>query len=713
MKALIICNKITSNRIKADVLKSYSMVKKSGRKGNPIQDVCLTDMLAFESLDFKTIQWAAGENFKGGKPDVVFIVPELNWKHKDLNEGYEIAYQLLTGLLKDHFFQLYFVSALAHADIKKFLAPKHLPMHSCFVHFQLVEKPALFEISKYSPLHFEMIKSLALTDSGRLDVLKHHFANLRRDFEQEADVDVKERLKRLGNELAMFTVWTAFDKDELFRAIQQADKPAEITEILKKIETFLDEVKRRLDEINKQVSSKPTQTPKNKSYKVLIIEDEAQSMVVIKSAFEEVFINVDTLNPLLPKDEQLKKFEDSNTGNKMQQIIENSVQQYHVVVIDLLFADENGCWAQFDGLDVYTWVKKANPYAVIRIITSLPREVVGRVAAKSMGMTIPFSHVITKTAGAVSLKQQIIVRSDEIITECREQERRRFVYKPYPKTGLFAAPGMPELMYNKIIGNRSEFDEYYKTKVLPLFELYNKQKLFKKTPGMNDGQIPTDKIRQSLNESYFEKIKTSVFLHRLISLDYYINNDLAINWKDYLDNINNFVSKKLTAKYYFGILGFSYKTDIKKNIVLSFEGLLPFEHDYIKEKVKNSSEQSLKLYYKNTYNWFKKVLGEMDVFIVHQKENVLLQEYNFYLKTKKISRLGKIDTNEDLNTTKMEAFTLDNLKDYLNLVKEEGHVNQKLTKIALAIYKNMPTISDSLPEEIDSIVGDIIDLDFE
>ena len=80
---------------------------------------CIVNAQAIDSIDFK--KW---------KPALVFIMAELCWQNKGVNDGYEIAFQLLTESLKDHFFQLYFISVLDHSVIKGQIDSKHLPMHS-------------------------------------------------------------------------------------------------------------------------------------------------------------------------------------------------------------------------------------------------------------------------------------------------------------------------------------------------------------------------------------------------------------------------------------------------------------------------------------------------------------------------------------------------------------------------------------------------------
>lgn len=635
--------------------------------------------------------------FEKWKPDLVFIMPELAWKDKGVNDGYEIAYDLLTGSLNDHYFQLYFVSALAHADIKKFVDFKYLPMLSCFQHFHITKDIACLELFKYSSLHFEMIKSLALSDSGRLDVLKHNFKNLQNDFKTGSDV--KERLIRLGNELSVFTVWTEHEKEDMLTEIKKADNPKNISEILKRVECFLDAV-------GENILPKQHEPVKNNNYKVLIIEDEPESRGIIQSAFEEVFDNVEILDPLTISDDQLKKYKRSKISDRMQCIIQDMASNYHIVVIDLLFANKNGSWTHFNGLDVYTWVKKKNPYAVIRIITSLPREVVARVAAKNMGVAISFSHVITKTTGEVSLKQQIIIRSDEIIADCKEMEKQKSVFKPYPKNGLFASQGIPDIMFRLLTQAANDFDEFYNNDVMSLLLQYTNGTLTVETYGWNRGELPSLKMKDRMEESYFLTNMKNVFVHRLIVIDYITKKGSNfVYFNDYYDILNKITNKKAVNKSYFYFLGFSGKSlnhNINgKGILLNFHGLLPGETNYIATYSNEINNIKLKEEFEDLLTWFIEVLCDMQTY--EDWDNTLFG-FDPYSNKDAIDDNGEI-INDYLNELIISNLTITDLVCFLAAILDNYTDFEKLTDVITVSHAI--TAGIKLPQKIEILYNQL------
>lgn len=638
-------------------------------------------------------------NFKKWKPALVFIVPELGWHDTGVNNGYEIAYQLLTGSLKDHFFQLYFLSVLDHSAIKSHIDAKHLPLHNCFTHYQLTKGIDLLELSKYSQVHFDMIKALALTVSGRLKMLRHQFTNLFNDFKSGSEV--KERLMRLGHELDIFTVWTAYEKDALLAEIQEADSTAEIQKLMQKIGYML-------DELDKLIPPEASQSVKNKSYKVLIIEDEAQSREVMQSAFKEVFVNVETLDPLKLTEAQIRNHKQARNNERMRLVIRDMVQHYHVVVIDLLFADETGAWLHFNGLDVYSWVKEANPYAVIRIVTSLPREVAGRVAAKSLGMAIPFSHVITKTVGEVSLKQQIIVRSDEIIAECKEQENRKSVFKPYPKKGLFNGQGIPDIMYKLHTQAHEEFKTFYETDVMPLFGQYLKGSLKKDTVGWNSGKLPSLQMKDRMEESYFLSQMKTVFVHRLMVLDYVLKkNQKKVYFDSFLEDVlKETTNKDSLYKSYFHFLGFGGAALNSKaygpGISLTYTSLLTAEVSYIANRQKETDTAPLQEINPGLLNWFSSVLCVMQTY---KDWDTGLFGFNPYLNTEAIDNTVEIRA-EYLDANIINNITINDLAHFLSVIIK---YYARFEKLADVLTDYVPNRTIVLPQTIDMLYTQLME----
>lgn len=162
---------------------------------------------------FKDQKAFANFEFERFKPDLVIIVPELLWEGRGVDEGYDIAYDLLTGKLKNHFFQLIFVSVLERKQLLRLACEKNAGLIRAFPHYCLLNNGSHPRaLKQYSEVHFHMIKSLVISDLGRINVLEHDLSNIKNNLSQctepsEAE-HLQNRLQKQLDELTMLSAWT-------------------------------------------------------------------------------------------------------------------------------------------------------------------------------------------------------------------------------------------------------------------------------------------------------------------------------------------------------------------------------------------------------------------------------------------------------------------------------------------------------------------------
>ena len=129
----------------------------------------------------------------------VLIVPELCWdKDGTFDSGYEVAVDLLNEKVSGKFFNLFFVSVLTREQLRGQVSPKYRSLVDAFQHFCLYDLPSEVEGIRYSRIHFEMIRRIAINETGRLDAISHALAGIVRETLPEAKRKLVENLDILS-----------------------------------------------------------------------------------------------------------------------------------------------------------------------------------------------------------------------------------------------------------------------------------------------------------------------------------------------------------------------------------------------------------------------------------------------------------------------------------------------------------------------------------
>ena len=544
-----------------------------------------------ESLDNKFI------------PDVVFIVPELMWVNDDVNEGYNVARELIINRYKSKFIQIAFLSVLDRAILVKIADTRNKIFIEAFPQVCLIDHNVKIKFEYYSEIHYKLIKHLAISDEGRLQKISHEIYSVKANIQRKTkDVEInKNDLLEKLDELMLFQQWTETVIADEFEKIKNINDSDNLTLSAKNVENIIDEISIKLTKHNENSNV----IVRHKSnYKVFIVEDDKEYRHFFYNTFSKFF------NKVHPNDKN-KYLIDKNTKdfniNEADEIIKQIGKNYDIFLLDLLYKDNEGNWLNFNGLDLYQLLRKVNPFAVIRIITSLPRGIVAKVVEVIMSNTEKpnTDQVFTKKYGFDALKDCIIESIEKINYECAEKEYIRTQLFPIPRTGIFDKPGMRDLMISLLTNRLTEFDNR-KEIALHLFNLYSTNQLNILTEKWNKGILGKGASFSKPTEKFFLEKIINIMVYRLISIDVALENDYyRIYFDDFLDKISNFSSIEGINNEFFYSLGFQIGNESKNNefFSLKLSNLLPHESLIIDQK-RSERYKNLKVSsYKYLYQW--------------------------------------------------------------------------------------------------------------
>ena len=540
----------------------------------------------------------------------VFIVPELGWNNDEGKlEGYEIAQDIVNKYMPEEFLQIEFLSFLKQSELHKFVNSKYRRFVQALPHYNIAElKPRSITFSTYSIVHYELIKHLAFPVEASIDYAIHELDGYLRPI-RNSNPDQYENLKgqviRVLDDLQYLENISDIDITSTKSILEQASTRNEL-------ESTVDRFRNELQLFALQHKSDETKDPALQSnYKVFILEDEPEYLKMFSECFGKIFKRV------YPQNSEISSY----NLPAIHQDIKEIAEEYDVFVLDLLFKDNEYNWLPFNGLELYQDIKRHNPYATIRVITALPRDVIARVAEKILDQEIPFSHIFTKTKGPETLKHSIFDRSDEIIQECIKKEKEKRYSANLPDVGFFSLPGVYDYIQELLTVRTDRFDELLE-KALTNFELYDRGELTKDTPGWRSGQLPgPNTFKSPFNASTLLKVLPNVLTHRLFIL-HNLTTDQMLDIDSYkekitgLVNLRNFDRPYLTTK-----LGFSYESmNQERNTVkkIKLSNLFPHEHEFLENKIKAKKSKKLSDLNSELNDWLVSILSNHTVYESYQ-----------------------------------------------------------------------------------------------
>lgn len=622
----------------------------------------ITNKSQFYDFDFKTFT-----------PEIIFIIPELLWENDGVNEGYSIARELITHNYKDEFIQLAFISVLDKNILSTNADKRNIGFINAFPHISLLDENYPIQFSYYSEIHYKLIKFLAISDQGRIQKIDHEISPIKSNATSDPAkiLNEKDNLLKLLEELSLFQAWTSENINILIERVTNEQDVIVLKGLVKKTEDIILEIKNALPENNNHRIEKS-------NYNVLIIEDQKQYRQLLYEVFSKHYVTVypDNQDEILifKYNQKLKpKSEPFSISNAIE-IIKTQCKKYQIIILDLLYKDNDGNWLDFNGLDLYVLVKKCNPTATIRIITSLPREIVAKIIESTIQEKILLNQVFTKRGGDDALRYSVEDRIEEINNECKENAKTKTVLSQFPKTGIFTWTGIPELMYYLLHERKDDYKKY-RDAAQVFFNNYLNGKLDKSINGWNKGELSKPAMKSKIVNSYFLEKLPSIMTHRLIVINEALKDEsFRVRYEDYIDIIKKISNISQIDKGYFQTkLGFKGRESkvLEKNesyFQLTLLNLFPEETRFIKEELSKNDRvqgnQVLKEVNVDLLNFFVEILCEN---LTYDNWDELNLDFYPYLDTESIDN-GEVITHDklsnDLTLNQLEEFLLSLLNNY-------------------------------------------------
>ena len=620
-------------------------------------------------------------------PALVIIVPELNWVKGGVDEGYDKARELVINKYRTEFVQVVFLSVLERTTLAKIVDTRNKSFVEAFPHVCLLDDKVNLKFEYYSEIHYKLIKHLAISDHGRLQKISHEMNSVKVNILRKTrDIDSnKTDLIAKLEELTLFQQWTENNINQKLDEIIFINDNELLKKELNSVESIIDEISIKIPRDNEHIE---TSLNTKSNYKVFIVEDELEYMKFFYNTLSKFFYEVyPNQKNEYPVNQKLECFDISKT----EEIIKHTGTNYDVFLLDLLYKDKNG-WLTFNGLDLYQLIRKVNPYAVIRIITSLPRGIIAKLVEVILSDTEKpnTDQVFTKKYGFDFLKDSIIESIAKINEECRLKAKNKTVLSPFPKTGIFDWTGIPELMFSLFQDNK---DQYCKHRNISegLFNQFVNGTLDKSTMGWNNGELPKPAMKKKITDLYFLGKFSSIMTHRMIAIKEALKkDDYAVIYSDYLEIIENITNiTQLDTGYFQTKLGFN-GTEIKDNnnsvgFKILFSNLFPEEISFITKTLGSNENIINNSFLKNInpdlYKFFIKILGEL---VTYESWDELNLDYDPYLSQK-----TNIDGGNPISFDDFPDLTLKQLLSFLQAIVE-NYDKEFIEPIVQLVTDNAP-----------------------
>ncbi|OFY91351.1 MAG: hypothetical protein A2266_09245 [Bacteroidetes bacterium RIFOXYA12_FULL_40_10] len=569
-------------------------------------------------------------------PEIIFIVPELNWSNDDVNEGYDIARDLITKKYKSDFIQILFLSVLERATLKDVSDVRNKSFVEAFPHACLLDSKLGIQFSYYSEIHYKLIKHLAISDEGRLQKIGHEMNSVKANILRETREIGLNRTDLITNleELSLFQQWTGIRITEEIEKAKNATANKQLVSVSKTTENIIDEISLNIS--SKGVINEMQARDKFK-YKVFIFEDDKEYRKFFSETFSNFYTEVyPDKNDSFPVNTTTKDF----TISEAEDIIKTTGKRFNIFLLDLLYKDDAGNWLNFNGLDLYRLVKSVNPYAVRLIITSLPRGIVAKLAEVITSDTEKpnIDQVYTKKYGFDYLKDTIIESIERINEECKVKEESKSMWMPFPIKGIFGGQMIPTLLFELFYHNSGEY-HIMVNRALGFYDYFLREQSLKANTFWN-GELISPRQKNKISSEEFLKRLPIILTYRLLALQFFSKTDNKIiipisTWREILNNISNLrpddftkdfntklgmhvernVSKKLTTQITYQIQAknlFPHEIEFIRSIKFNYE-------DFFTNNSLNEEQSSL----------FKEFIIKGGM-ILYESWNELLLDYNPY-----------------------------------------------------------------------------------
>lgn len=660
----------------------------------------------FKIIDNKNKYESLDKNFI---PQIVFIVPELLWDNDGVNEGYEIARELITKIFINEFLQVVFLSVLERKTLKKLVDNRNKPMVEAFPHICILNNIIDLKFEYYSEIHFKLLKHLALSNEGILQKIAHEMNSVKANISKKVK-DVNDCRKDLINRLEELTLFQQWTETNIFQKIENVKHTNDYDKLLaeaKFVENLIEEIYFKIPKNPINIDKEFSLKPKSK-YKVFIIEDDPEYsnflFDVLSKFFYEVYPNIK--NEYIYK-KKTKKFDIKDSEAFLRQ----NAQIYNIFLIDLLLKDKEGNWLNFNGLDLFKTIRKVNKYAVIRIITGLPRGIITKLVEVIMtdAEKPNTDQVFTKKYGKDALKDFIVESIEKIKDECHLNEKQKTAFIPIPANGIFGWPGVREMI---IALDKNEMKNIVE-KAKYFYKKFQEGELNFNSQEWNKGKL----VNTRKEGDYVGRVKKSlvnIMTYRLIILKQalknktchlYVNNEESNNFEQSITNISKH-STPIDKNFLVTKLGFNVSEGkIEKDkyfIEIHLVNLFPHEYDFIfnieREKEREKENEKLdNTKHPNLLSAFKEILSDKAIYETWEDLHLDFNPYNDAIKNK-IERGKNLHPN-NFDTT---SFTVKNLRDFFqSLINNYSEVSipqivERISDLILDKYGNVQFESEDI-----------------
>ncbi len=272
----------------------------------------------------------------------VFFVLD-GWGNGSVDKGYEMACELLNSVGKVKPFNLRFVSQYTRDQLLKRVTKENKTLVETFPHLCFFDRTVQIPPEAYSKAHFKLIRDIAVSNSGRLSLIRHEVKNIVEEKLDASHLDeAAERFKQhaltILDDLDGTTYHNCYDGcrqklDELRKrvlAITHSDSVDEFKTASVKLQNdileLIQDINIRLPRTNPQEN-----TPNaKKKYRVLIIEDNRNQRHSLYHFFSDQYeyVACNDLKDTLDSEEYAdweKRLETTYFGADLRKI--DSVQQ--------------------------------------------------------------------------------------------------------------------------------------------------------------------------------------------------------------------------------------------------------------------------------------------------------------------------------------------------------------------------------------------------
>lgn len=565
--------------------------------------------------------------FKSGdhRERQVFMVPE-DWEEGSVDKGYEMARELLNTVGAKKSFNLYFVSMFKQEQLLKMVSNENKIMVRTFPHLWLLGDAVTLKPEAYSPLHFKLIRDIAVSNKGRLAAIRHEVKNIVRKgmaVQNLPEQSQKHKNHILGilNDLDCAIYHTCYPecKEKLAEFRKRAEKvttAASAEEMEKAADELQSDIYRLIDKIEGRLlnGEDPKKNTDKEDYRVLIIDDNPDQRKELFDFFSKHYksVSCNDMDEILSSEEMQQwktqmdadfpgeafsdtvlRFTLKDTTQTLQWLDPPkksnddekpyNIQKFDLVILDLLFMNQTtSIWQPLDGLDLLCSIRNNSPFSTVRIITSLPRNEISTILGKEE-IDLPMNHIFTKGNGWLQLEGCLYDRLDEINLECKKNLslKRDSENLVMPTNGeFFNKPSVWSyvLQLRKTINpdtGKSKFEE--------AFEEAKKLIESKGTP------IPLRK-NGPLTQENIPPVFVPFLAHRLAFLTWAANkcpNEVEFAVEDYAKEAKKYNVERTIDNKYFDYIGFREKRiEGIDRARLQGKDLFPEELDYFYSKIK-------------------------------------------------------------------------------------------------------------------------------